>query len=81
MKAHEKDLRRVLDVLDRHEMVCKPTKASSFAKEVEIEGHAVAHWQRIPMPDMWQLWQIQSNPPPSASFGHSRDCAIFFRVT
>ena len=28
IKAHEKDLRRVLDVLDRHQMVCKPTKLS-----------------------------------------------------
>ena len=28
IKAHEKDLRRVLRVLDRPKMVCKPTKAS-----------------------------------------------------
>ena len=27
IEAHEKDLRRVLGVLDRHSMVCKPTKA------------------------------------------------------
>ena len=25
VKADEKDLRRVLEVLDRHQMVCKPT--------------------------------------------------------
>ena len=27
MEAHQKDLRRVLGVLDKHSMVCKPTKA------------------------------------------------------
>ena len=50
IKAHEKDLRRVLDVLDRHQMVCKPTKASLFVKEVEFAGHVVGHGQRKPMP-------------------------------
>ena len=50
IKAHEKDLRRVLDVLDRHQMVCKPTKASLFVKEVEFAGHLVGHGQRRPMP-------------------------------
>ena len=34
IKAHEKDLRQVLDVLDGHQMVCKPTKASFCVKEV-----------------------------------------------
>ena len=50
IKAHKKDLRRVLDVLDRHQMVCKPTKASLFVKEVEFAGHVVVHGQRRPMP-------------------------------
>ena len=50
IKAHEKDLRRVLDVLDRHQMVCKPTKASLFVKEVEFAGHVVGHEQRRPIP-------------------------------
>ena len=50
IKAHEKDLRRVLDVLDHHQMVCKPTKASFFVKEVEFAGHVVGHGQRRPMP-------------------------------
>ena len=36
IKAHEKDLRRVLDFLDRHQMVCKPTKASLFVKKIEF---------------------------------------------
>ena len=50
IKAHEKDLRRVLDVLDCHQMVYKPTKASLFVKEVEFAGHVVGHGQRRPMP-------------------------------
>ena len=48
--AHEKDLRRVLSELDKHNMVCKPTKASLFVKEVEFVGHVVGHGQRRPMP-------------------------------
>ena len=50
MKADEKDLRRVFDILDRHQMVRKPTKASLFVKEVEFGGHVVGHGQRGPMP-------------------------------
>ena len=50
IKAHGRDLRRVLDVLDRHQMVCKPTKASFFVKELEFAGHVVGHMQRRPMP-------------------------------
>ena len=43
MEAHEKDLRRVLSELDKHNMVCKPTKASLSVKEVEFAGHVVGH--------------------------------------
>ena len=50
IEAHEKDLRRVLSELDKHNMVCKPTKASLFVKEVEFAGHVVGHRQRHPMP-------------------------------
>ena len=50
MEAHEKDLRRVLGVLDKHSMVCKPTRASLFVREVEFAGHVVGHGQRRPMP-------------------------------
>ena len=49
-EAHEKDLRRVLSELDKQNMVCKPTKASLFMKEVEFAGHVVGHGQRRPMP-------------------------------
>ena len=50
IEAHERDLRRVLSELDKHNMVCKPTKASLFVKEVEFAGHVVGHGQRCPMP-------------------------------
>ena len=50
IEAHEKDLRRVLSELNKHNMVCKPTKASLFVKEVEFAGHVVGHGQRRPMP-------------------------------
>ena len=39
--AHEKDLRRVLSELDKHNMVCKPIKASLFVKEVELAGQVL----------------------------------------
>ena len=50
IKAHEKDLRRVLDVLDRHQMFCKPTRANFFMKEVQFPGHVVGQGQRRPLP-------------------------------
>ena len=50
IEAHEKDLRRVLSELDKHNMVCKHTKASLFVKEVGFAGHLVGHGQRRPMP-------------------------------
>ena len=50
IEAHEKDLRRVLSELDKHNMVRKPTKASVSVKEVEFAGHVVGHGQRRPMP-------------------------------
>ena len=50
IEAHEKDRRKVLSELDKHNMVCKRTKASLFMKEVEFAGHVVGHGQRRPMP-------------------------------
>ena len=40
----------MLSELDKHNMVCKPTKASLFVREVEFAGHVVGHGQRRPMP-------------------------------
>ena len=50
IKAPEKDMITVLNVLDRHQIVLKPTKASLFVKEVEFAGHVVRHGQRRPTP-------------------------------
>ena len=50
VEAHEKDLRRVLGVSDKHSMVSKPKKASLFVREVEFAGHVVGQGQRRPMP-------------------------------
>ena len=50
IEAYKKDLRRVLSELDKHNMVCKPTKASLFVREVEFAGHVASHGQRRPMP-------------------------------
>ena len=49
IEAHEKDLRRVLGVLDKHSMVCKPKKSSLFVSEVEFAGHVVGHGQWEPI--------------------------------
>ena len=58
IKAHEKDLRRVLSERDKHNMVCKPTKASLFVKEVEFAGHVVGHGQRRPTPGKLLLFGL-----------------------
>ena len=50
IEAHERDLRRVSVVLDKHSMVRKPTKASLFVREVEFAGHVVGPGQCRSMP-------------------------------
>ena len=50
IKAHKKHLRRVSDVLDRHQIILKPAKASLFVREVEFAGHVVGLGQPRPMP-------------------------------
>ena len=58
----------MLSELDKHNMVCKPTKASLFVKEVEFAGHVVGHGQRRPMPGRlaslhhWEKPQTISEP-------------------
>ena len=47
---HEKHLRRVLGVLDKHSTVWSPRKASLFVREVEFAGHVVGHRGRQPLP-------------------------------
>ena len=40
----------MLSELDKHNMVCEPTKAALFVREVEFAGHVVGNGQRSPMP-------------------------------
>ena len=74
IEAHEKDLRKVLSELDKHNMVCKPAKASLFVKEVEFAGHVVVHGQRRPMPGKlaslhhWEKPQTISKLPSFMGF-------------
>ena len=67
IQAREKDLRRVLSQLDKHNMVCKPTKASLFVREVEFAGHVVGHGQRRPMLGKLALCTTGRSPRPSAN--------------
>ena len=79
IEAHEKDLRRVLGVLDKHSMVCKPTKASLFVREVEFAGHVVGHGQHRPMPGKLAALSPWERPKPSVNSGPSWDFAFIIR--
>ena len=50
--AHEKDLRRVLSELDKHNMVCKPTKASLFVEGSGVRGSR--GWSRATLSHAWE---------------------------
>ena len=76
IEAHEKDLRRVLGVLDKHSMVCKPTKASRFVREVEFAGHAVGHGQLRPMLGKLAALRHWEKPQTISELGPSWDFAI-----
>ena len=80
IEAHEKDLRRLLSELDKHNMVCKPTKASVFVKEVEFAGHVVGHGQRPSMPGKLASLHHWEKPRPSANCGPSWGSAITIRA-
>ena len=79
IEAHEKDLRRVLGVLEKQSMVCKPRKASLFVREVEFAGRLVGQGQRRPMPGKWQQYAAGIDPKPSVNSGPSWDFAIIIR--
>ena len=66
-EAHEKDLRRVLSELDKHNMVCKPTKASLFVKEVECAGHVMVTGNAVPCLGNWRPCTTGRSPRPSAN--------------
>ena len=67
IKAHEKDLRRVMGVLVKQSIVCKPRKTSLLVREVEFAGHVVGHGQRGPMPENWRPYATWKNPRPSVN--------------
>ena len=80
IEAHEKDLRRVLSELDKHNMMCKPTKASLFVKEVEFAGHVVCHGQRRSMSGNWRPCTTGRSPRPSANSNPSWGSATTIRA-
>ena len=79
MEDHEKDLRQVIGVLDNHSMVCKPTRASLFVREVEFAGHVVGRGHRRPMPGK-QPYATWKRPKPSVNSSPSWDFADIIRV-
>ena len=64
IEAHEKDLRQVFGVLDKHSMVCKPTKASLLVREVEFAGHVVQTGNADRYPENWQHYATAKKPKP-----------------
>ena len=66
----------MIDVLDRHQMVCKPTKACPSVKEVKVAGHVVGHGQRRPMPGKLAPLTNWERPKIISDLRSSRDCAI-----
>ena len=61
IERHEKDLRRVLGVLDKHSMVCKPTKASLVVRGVESAEHVVGLGSAGPCPGDWKHYATGKN--------------------
>ena len=84
IQAYEKDLRRVLGVLDKRNMVCKPTKASLFVREVEFAGHVVGHGQRRPMPGKLAALRHWENPQTVSELrsfmGFCNHCSGYLRM-
>ena len=80
IEAHEKDLRPVLSELDKHNMVCKLTKASLFVREVEFPGNVVGHGQRCPMPGKLLPCTTGRSPRPSANSDPSWGSATAIRA-
>ena len=63
MENHEKDLRRLLEVLTEAKLVVDPKKANMFMKEVEFCGHILREGSRTPSPGKLlsiQNWEFQT---------------------
>ena len=80
IEAHEKDLRQVLSELDKHNMVCKPTKGSLFVKEVEFAGHVVGQGNAVPCLGSWRPCTSGRSARPSANSDPSWGSAITIRA-
>ena len=80
IEAHEKDLHRVLSELDKHNMVCKPTKASLFVKEVEFAGHVVVTGNAVPCLGSLRPCTTGRSPRPSANSDPSWGSATTIRA-
>ena len=78
IKIHEKDFERVLDVLEGQQMVCKPTRASFFVKEVEFVGHVVGHGQHRPMPSKLAALNHCERPTTISQLRSSMGCCNYY---
>ena len=67
IEAHEKDLRRVLSELDKHNMVCKHTKASLFVREVGLRVTWLVTGNAVPCLGSWRPCTTGRSPRPSAN--------------
>ena len=50
LRAHDTDIRRVLEALREHKMVADIKKCKFFVKEVEFCGHILGRGRRRPSP-------------------------------
>ena len=61
IRHHDRDLRKVLDTLQKAGMVADPAKAQLFVREVEFCGHILREGTRIPSPGKLlpiQKWEL-----------------------
>jgi hypothetical protein len=66
LEAHDRDLRRIMDVLKQNQFICDPRKCHFFVDEVEFCGHILCGGTRRPAPgklkcvEKWALPQTVS---------------------
>ena len=61
MLNHERDLRALLEILKREELIVDPRKANLFMREVEFCGHILREGRRSPAPGKLlsiQKWEL-----------------------
>ena len=62
MRAHDRDVRRVLAALGEHKLVADQKKCKFFVKEVEFCGHILGGGKRRPAPG--KLMALEKWEPP-----------------